>query len=328
MKTTTIFVRALQTAAVQWRRGAREDAIAWLRRGADAAVDGGVWERASQLNVIASQLEKAIAGGEELAVPAAPSSPKFPPRAPTPASHSVVPQSFRSGLPTAPTSTRAPESHPVSPNSRWPTGFPASAAASATPSGRAIAPPPPLPASVRVPKAAPIPPRPKSAIARDSNRLSPDIQLGVEELDMSDAELVELQEDITIRSRITADVSRGGQLESPANSTRAPNSLPSYELDEDPMDGTTALPQQPTYSVSYAPDSMDDQALPAFPLEDSVPAGPPSMPPQVPTTLRTSSLPQISVSRLSSVAPVSAPQPLSSQPPRGTQKFFAPGFPR
>ncbi len=89
---------ALQTAAVQWRRGAREDAIAWLRRGADAAVDGGVWERASQLNVLASQLERAIAGTPEPEVPAPPSSPKFPPRAPSPASHSVAPQSIRSGL--------------------------------------------------------------------------------------------------------------------------------------------------------------------------------------------------------------------------------------
>ena len=48
---------ALHTAAVQWGRGAREDAIAWVRRGADAAVDGGFWERASQLNVSAAQLD-------------------------------------------------------------------------------------------------------------------------------------------------------------------------------------------------------------------------------------------------------------------------------
>ncbi len=125
---------ALQTAAVQWKRGARDDAIAWLRRGADAAVDGGAWERASQLNVLASQLERAIAGESE--PPAPPSAPKFPPRASTPVSHSVVPQSVRSGPPSAAASVKAPAfSSAVPPHSKWPTGFPPSAVAFDDPVG-------------------------------------------------------------------------------------------------------------------------------------------------------------------------------------------------
>lgn len=284
---------ALQTAAVQWKRGARDDAIAWLRRGADAAVDGGAWERASQLNVLASQLERAIAGESE--PPAPPSAPKFPPRALTPVSHSVVPQSVRSGPPSAAASVKAPAfSSAVPPHSKWPTGFPPSAVASTTPSGRAIAPPPPLPPGVKVPKAAPIPPRPKSVSTRERRMTTPDIQVGVEELDVSEAELIEYQEDITIRSRASAiPGAKPGALASSAK-----KSLPSYEIDEeDPMDGTTSLPLQSSYPSSYAPDSLDDQALPAFPLEDSVPAGPPSHPPSIEASLRSSPVPQISLAR-------------------------------
>ena len=32
---------ALQTAGVQWKRGAHADALEWLRRAAESAVDGG-----------------------------------------------------------------------------------------------------------------------------------------------------------------------------------------------------------------------------------------------------------------------------------------------
>ncbi len=143
---------------------------------------------------------------------------------------------------------------------------------------------------------------------------------------MSEAELVEFQEDITIRSRTTANANQIAGPASPASSTSASKSLPSYELDEDPMDGTTALPIPSNYPVSYAPDSMDDQALPAFPLEDSVPAGPRSKPPSVQTDLRHGPLPQISLTRSSNAAPDSLLQPISSQSSLGTQKFSRPSF--
>ena len=311
---------ALQTAAVQWKRGAREDAIAWLRRGADAAVDGGAWARASQLNVHASQLERAISGAPESEPPAPPSAPKFPPRAPTPASHSV-PQSVRSGLPSAPVSERAFTSTPAAPYSRWPTGFPPSAVASSTPSGRAIAPPPPLPPSAKVPKA-PIPPRPKSVSSRDQSRNPPDILVGMEELDMSDAELIGYQEDITVRARTSTNAIQVANSSLPAPTPGTFNSLPSYELDEeDPMDGTTALPPPSAYPA-YVPDSMDDQALPAFPLEDFLPAGLPTQPPVGQPAIRSSPLPQISLARgqsQDSTAPSGPPQPAL-----GAQKFSRP----
>ncbi len=148
---------------------------------------------------------------------------------------------------------------------------------------------------------------------------TPDIQVGVEELDVSEAELIEYQEDITIRSRASAiPGAKPGALASSAK-----KSLPSYEIDEeDPMDGTTSLPLQSSYPSSYAPDSLDDQALPAFPLEDSVPAGPPSHPPSIEASLRSSPVPQISLAR-AATPDFSAPQP-EPQPAWGAQKFSRP----
>ncbi|MBN1607322.1 MAG: cyclic nucleotide-binding domain-containing protein [Polyangiaceae bacterium] len=50
---------ALQTAAVQWKRGARAEAVGWLRRAAEAAVEAGVYARARDLNSAAASLEHA-----------------------------------------------------------------------------------------------------------------------------------------------------------------------------------------------------------------------------------------------------------------------------
>jgi Cyclic nucleotide-binding domain len=47
---------ALQTAAVQWKRGAHADAIVWLRRAVDAAIQAGQGPRASELNGAAADL--------------------------------------------------------------------------------------------------------------------------------------------------------------------------------------------------------------------------------------------------------------------------------
>ncbi|MCC6903841.1 MAG: Crp/Fnr family transcriptional regulator [Polyangiaceae bacterium] len=52
---------ALQTAAVQWRRGAKPDAVLWLRRAVESAMEVGHTPRAMQINAL-------IAGVEELIV--------------------------------------------------------------------------------------------------------------------------------------------------------------------------------------------------------------------------------------------------------------------
>ncbi len=349
---------ALQTAAVQWKRGARDEAIAWLRRGADAAVDGGLWERASQLNVIATSLEKAVAEQEPAAPP---SAPRFPPRVPTPGSQSFPsPPSFRSGVPSAPapvpqslragapssssmpisetnySASAAPQSTPAAPHSKWPTGFPPSAVPSSS-GGRGYAPPPPLPPSAKPAKAPPIPPiPPKPAQVRAPRLTAPEIQLGgVEELDMSEAELVEFaEEEVTYRGRVPAGVFEPEPLEPapPSAPVESITSLPSYDLDEDPSDGTSALPARSSYpapSLSsypapYAseppPELIDDVSeLPAFPLEDSVPVGPPSFVP-APQSYRSNPVPQIS---LRSPLP---PAATSSKPPASgaSQKFARP----
>jgi hypothetical protein len=56
---------ALQTAAVQWNRGGRADAIVWLRRAVDTAIDLGLHERAQELNRMTEALDSFVqAGGE------------------------------------------------------------------------------------------------------------------------------------------------------------------------------------------------------------------------------------------------------------------------
>ncbi len=56
---------ALQTAAVQWNRGGRADAIVWLRRAVDTAVDLGLHARAQELNRMTEALDSFVqAGGE------------------------------------------------------------------------------------------------------------------------------------------------------------------------------------------------------------------------------------------------------------------------
>lgn len=380
---------ALQTAAVQWKRGAREEAIAWLRRGADAAVDGGLWERASQLNVIATGLEKAISGAQPEVSP--PSAPRFPPRVPTPASQSFPPPSFRPSVPSAPVSPQsmrsgslsssvssmpaAPQSARTSPpsssipatspsysttgysspasppstpaaHSKWPTGFPPSAVPGSGPA-RPYAPPPPLPAVAKAAKPAPIPPippKPKPIQVRAPRMTAPEIHLGdVEELDMTEAELVEYgEEEVTYRGQVPPGaIPREALATAPpsAPSSAPPDSLaslPSYDLDEDPMDGTTALPPQSSYptpspssypalfaSESGPPPSVDDiNGLPAFPLEDSVPAGPPSRLPD-PQGIRSNPLPQISL-RSSPLPPVIASSKPPASAPAAPQKFARP----
>src|SRR3954466_10670522 len=54
---------ALETAAVQWKRGAHADALEWLRRAAESAVDGGKAIRARDLTQATNALESALRSG-------------------------------------------------------------------------------------------------------------------------------------------------------------------------------------------------------------------------------------------------------------------------
>ncbi|HVJ17743.1 MAG TPA: hypothetical protein VM686_20115, partial [Polyangiaceae bacterium] len=48
---------ALQTGGVQWNRGGYEDALVWLRRAVDAALQNGAYDRASELTRVTDMLE-------------------------------------------------------------------------------------------------------------------------------------------------------------------------------------------------------------------------------------------------------------------------------
>ena len=49
---------ALQTAAVQWRRGAKADAVVWLRRAIESALEIGRPDRAAQITAIIAEVEE------------------------------------------------------------------------------------------------------------------------------------------------------------------------------------------------------------------------------------------------------------------------------
>lgn len=51
---------ALQTAAVQWRRGAKADSVVWLRRAVESAMEVGHVPRATQLNELIAGVEERI----------------------------------------------------------------------------------------------------------------------------------------------------------------------------------------------------------------------------------------------------------------------------
>ncbi|MCL4752822.1 MAG: hypothetical protein KJ015_21860 [Myxococcales bacterium] len=51
---------ALQTAAVQWRRGAKPDAVLWLRRAVESAMEVGHVPRAMELNALIAGVEERI----------------------------------------------------------------------------------------------------------------------------------------------------------------------------------------------------------------------------------------------------------------------------
>ncbi|HEX7671510.1 MAG TPA: hypothetical protein VF395_18080, partial [Polyangiaceae bacterium] len=71
---------ALQTAAVQWTRGGRADAVVWLRRAVDAAIAAGNPTRTKDLTRLASQVaDRLVEEAARAPDSAAPPSPSRPP---------------------------------------------------------------------------------------------------------------------------------------------------------------------------------------------------------------------------------------------------------
>jgi hypothetical protein len=137
-----------------------------------------------------------------------------------------------------------------------------------------------------------------------------EIEVSEESIDLSEDEQLALSDEVAYGSR-REFANPSVRASSPASGL---NSLNSYPLDEeDPWDGTTSLPIEPTDGSSMPPDSFDGQGLPAFPLEDSMPAAPPSVPPRAPGSLRHNPPP-----RFSSEPPTSA-QRSSSAPQRSAR---------
>ncbi len=61
---------ALKTAAVQWKRGELTDAIQWLRRAVDTALEVGNAQRATELERVANELaERWLAAASSVAPP-------------------------------------------------------------------------------------------------------------------------------------------------------------------------------------------------------------------------------------------------------------------
>jgi len=104
---------ALQTAAVQWGRGAYQDALVWLRRAAESAIELSAWSRAADLNATATRLEKQLSRGHLPPVSVESQMPSAPPR------HAVLP-SFPVPATSAPP---AGSFGPLSGTSRQTTGY-------------------------------------------------------------------------------------------------------------------------------------------------------------------------------------------------------------
>ncbi|MEY2932030.1 MAG: hypothetical protein RL033_2779, partial [Pseudomonadota bacterium] len=72
-------VWTLQTAAVQWQRGLRADAIVWVRKAADLSTQGGRSGRAEELRNHAARLAEYLwSDPEESAVPSSARSAEVP----------------------------------------------------------------------------------------------------------------------------------------------------------------------------------------------------------------------------------------------------------
>lgn len=234
---------ALQTAAVQWGRGAFQDAIVWLRRGAESAIEASKWSRAADLNATATKLEKQIAKGSA-------------------SISSLPPESARAAiLPSFPVPSRASTQSLPS----------LSEALSGSPVRRAPQ------------RTLPTPPAPKfrSAPAPYSGRASIDIEAGVGELTEEELRAIEA-EDVAPGALDQWRASRpqpsrpppsglpAFQYESarppPPSSSSSP--LPAFSLE-------SSVKPPPITGSPDATARLSESSLPSFPL-DAVPS---SLPP-------------------------------------------------
>jgi hypothetical protein len=247
---------ALQTAAVQWGRGAYEDAIVWLRRAAESAIELSAWSRAADLNATASRLEKQIA--RHLPQPASPLPPSnFPSSAPP--RNAVLP------------------SYPVGPTSAPPAlGIGSLAGSRRQTAGYSSFPPIPS----KVPSSQPRPSGDRSSVVIDVEE---------DELELSEDELRELESNGMLGSDVPngADRSRAAPPPSrhPPRTAASSESLPAFALESSPPSSGIPRRSSPAAGVGQlgaAPESTSTQrALPSFPLESAArepPTGPQSLP--------------------------------------------------
>jgi hypothetical protein len=230
---------ALQTAAVQWGRGAYQDALVWLRRAAESAIDISAWSRAADLNATATRLEKQLSKA-----PLPQPTPQAPPYA---------------GASSAPPRNAILPSFPVPTTSAPPAaGFGELAGGRRQTTGYSSL--PPLP-------------RQGSSSGPPSNQGRSSVVIDVEEgeLEMSDEEIRALESGALPGSDIP-DGARPSWAASPqANADSLPafsleSSRPSYEPAQRPssiaaMGRASGLPRLPAPSLP--------NALPSFPMPAS-----------------------------------------------------------
>src|SRR6187399_312628 len=135
---------AMQTAQVQWQRGAYADAVTWLRRAADSALRIGATGRAWDLKLAASKLSALIPQNPP------PSAPPGPPSTSRPYARTTLSQ-FPPPPAPYPEAQRSPSSSPPYVRSTTP---PASAPFPPSSPPAAL----PYPQSQRAPSSVPFPP--------------------------------------------------------------------------------------------------------------------------------------------------------------------------
>lgn len=230
---------ALQTAAVQWRRGARPDALTWLRRAAETAIELQQWSRAADLNAAAARLEKLL---DEPQPSAAKSSlSQF--------SSLPAPQRSAGGSSRPPPHTIA-----TLPRSSAP---PASRRPQAPPRRSSALPPPPPQLGFQ----------PSQGQSSVDPRSSVVIDVEEEELELSEAELLELESAADNEAEYAElqdfDFEEPyGSLNSPTDASDGPEELPAFPLAESAPPPSVAPRRSPERFYGRDPGSSDAPSHP------------------------------------------------------------------
>jgi len=303
----------LQTAQVEWRRQAYDDALLWLRRAAEAALELSQWSRAADLNAAATRVEKTIASLGAIESPQLPSfdAPSHPGLAfPAVTSPSQVRSNERASsappfVPQAPAASgaslsrdRAPSSIPPLGGSIPPLGGSIPPLGGSIPPLGGSIPPlggsiPPLGGSIP-PLGGSIPPlggssstdatasnrAPRRALPSSYDRSSIVIDVD-DEVDLTDEELEELERAEAARSEpaSTAPADELPAFSLEASRPLAPRVEPPAELPAFTLDGSLGLPpvvdKVAVPSADQVPPYLRSSAPPAPPLLRS---GTPSAP--------------------------------------------------